>query len=81
MHHHVPHNDFLIIQKANKLFPNLHFPLFHVVLVAFKCILTFFFFPFFNSSLPSPGNSAWFSPFVEVWDAEIAVSLGRAARF
>lgn len=67
MHYHVPHNDFLIIQKANELFPNLRFPLFHVVLVAFKYILTFFF-SFYNSSLPSPGTSAWFSPSMEGWE-------------
>lgn len=38
MNYHAFHTDFLIIQKANKLFSSLNFLLFHVVLEAFKYI-------------------------------------------
>lgn len=38
MHYHAFHTDFLIIQKANKLFSSLNFLLFHVVLEAFKYV-------------------------------------------
>lgn len=80
MHYHVPHNNFLIIQRANKLFPDLHFPLFHVVLVAFKYILTFFLFSIqvYQALVAQLG-------FLLAWKhgmgTEIPVSFLRAARF